>query len=85
VTASGNARPSQFAATSKAEASKHRPGKHDDAPVVTPNPRVASVPIAFSDPDFGGVGFPVRFYTAVVKPGPAYFDALRRPEPEKGE
>ena len=55
-------------------------------PVVTPNPTVTSesVPIAFSDPDIGGIGLPVtpvRFHTTVVKP---YFDALREKEEEAG-
>ncbi len=48
-------KPSPFAATSKAEASKH--AKYD-GPVATMNPPLKFVAIAFND--FGGIGF--EFY-----------------------
>jgi hypothetical protein len=69
-----NAKPSPFAATSKAEVSKHR---NYDAPVATMNPRLTFVAIAFND--FGGIG--VEFYTTVVKP---FFDGLREKEEAAG-
>ena len=69
-----NARPSPFAATSKAEASKHR--KYD-GPVATMNPPLKFVAIAFSD--FGGMGF--EFYSTVVRP---YFEELREKEEAAG-
>jgi hypothetical protein len=47
-----NTRPSPFAATSKAETSKH--SKHD-GPVASMNPPLNFVAIAFSD--YGGIGF----------------------------
>ena len=56
-----NTRPSPFAATSKAESKKHT--KYD-GPVVTMNPPLRLVAIAFND--FGGIGF--EFYSTVVKP-----------------
>ena len=58
-------KPSPFAATSKAEASKHM--KYD-APVATMNPPLTFVAIAFND--FGGIG--LEFYTTVVNLKP-YF------------
>ena len=67
-------KPSPFAATSKAEASKHM--KYD-APVATMNPPLTFVAIAFDD--FGGIG--LEFYTTVVKP---YFDGLREKEEAAG-
>jgi hypothetical protein len=56
-----NTKPSPFAATSKAETSKH--SKHD-RPVASMNPPLKFVAIAFSD--YGGIGF--EFYSAVVRP-----------------
>ena len=58
---SRNAKPSPFAATSKAEVNQHR--KYN-APVATMNPPPTFVAIAFND--FGGIG--LEFYTSVVKP-----------------
>ena len=46
-------RPSPFAATSKAEANKHR--KYVRCPVATLNPPLASVAIALAD--FGGINW----------------------------
>ena len=69
-----NAKPSPFAATSKADASKHR--KYD-APVATMNPPLTFVAITLND--FGGIG--LEFYTTVAKP---YFDGLREKEEAAG-
>ena len=74
---SRNAKPSPFAATSKAEVNKHR--KYN-APVATMNPPLTFVAIAVND--FGGIG--LEFYTSnmtVVKP---YFDGLREKEEAAG-
>jgi hypothetical protein len=62
-----NKKPSPFAATSKAETSKH--SKYD-GPVASMNSPLKFVAIAFND--FGGIGF--EFYSTVVKP---YFEGLR--------
>ena len=62
-----NSKPSPFAATSKAETSKH--SKYD-GPVASMNPSLKFVAIAFND--YGGIGF--EFYSAVVRP---YFEGLR--------
>ena len=56
-----NTKPSPFAATSKAETSKH--SKYD-RPVASMNPPLKFVAIAFND--YGGIGF--EFYSAVVRP-----------------
>ena len=69
-----NTKPSPFAATSKAETSKHT--KYD-GPVATMNPPLKFVAIAFND--FGGIGF--EFYLTVVKP---YFEELREKEEAAG-
>jgi hypothetical protein len=69
-----NTKPSPFAATSKAETSKH--SKYD-RPVASMNPPLKFVAIAFND--HGGIGF--EFYSAVVKP---YFEGLREKEEEAG-
>ncbi len=68
-----NTKPSPFAATSKAETSKH---SKDDRPVASMNPPLKFVAIAFND--FGGIQvgfeFNFKFYSTVVKP---YFEKLR--------
>ena len=69
-----NTKPSPFAATSKAETSKH--SKYD-GPVASMNPPLKFVAIAFSD--YSSIGF--EFYSTVVKP---YFDELREKEEAGG-
>jgi hypothetical protein len=69
-----NSKPSPFAATSKAETSKH--SKYD-GPVASMNPSLKFVAIAFND--YGGIGF--EFYSAVIRP---YFEGLREKEEEAG-
>ena len=69
-----NTKPSPFAATSKAETSKH--SKYN-RPVASMNPPLKFVAIAFND--YGGIGF--EFYSAVVRP---YFEGLREKEEEAG-
>ncbi len=73
-----NTKPSPFAATSKAETSKHN--KHD-GPVASMNPPLNLVPIAFSD--YGGPGIGFEFYSTVVRP---YFrvEGLREKEEAGG-
>ncbi len=67
-----NTKPSPFAATSKAETSKH--SKYD-GPVASMNPPLNFVAIAFQVSDYGGIGF--EFYSTVVRP---YFEGLREKE-----
>ena len=69
-----NTRPSPFAATSKAETSKH---SKFDGPVASMNPPLKFVAIAFND--YGGIGF--ELYSTVVKP---YFEELREKEEAAG-
>ncbi len=69
-----NTRPSPFAATSKAETSKH---SKFDGPVASMNPPLKFVAIAFNE--YGGIGF--EFYSTVVKP---YFEELREKEEAAG-
>ncbi len=72
-----NTKPSPFAATSKAETSKH--SKYD-RPVASMNPPLKFVAIAFND--YGGsCGIGFEFYSAVVRP---YFEGLREKEEEAG-